>query len=120
MALVDSCKHCCAAPLHGSLEPTALTAMVWCGAGVPKSLFGFEGTKLVGQPLSSIIDVFSDWKAGCGEDMSLLELLVGQALAASGEALCNTSTAPSCTCVSWRVGLHRPVLDAGHTADEVG
>jgi len=96
-----------------------LRPLLWFGV-VQELLFGFEGMKLVGQPLSSIIDVFSDWKAGCGEDMSLLELLVGQALAASGEALRSTSTTPSCTCVSWRVGVHRPVLDAGHTADEVG
>jgi len=72
----------------------------------------------VGQPLSSIIDVFSDWKAGCGDELSLLGLLVGQVLAASGGPL--GSTATSSRSASWRVGVHRPVLQAGHTVDEVG
>lgn len=76
-------------------------------AGASRSLFGFEGQQLVGQPLSSAIDIFTDWKQGHGEELSLLELLVGQLMASDPSATRVTSV-----CASWRVGVHKPVAPA--------
>jgi hypothetical protein len=75
-------------------------------AGVPKALFGFDASQLVGRPLSSVIDVFTDWKAGCGEELSLLELLVQQLVTAS-----DAPGGKGRGCSSWRVGVHRPTTD---------
>lgn len=72
-------------------------------AGVPRTLFGFDGQELVNQPLSSAIDIFSDWKQGHGEELSLLELLVGHMMSADPAA-----TKAANFCASWRVGVHRP------------
>lgn len=74
-------------------------------AGAPQSLFGFDGQQLVGQPLSSIIDIFTDWKEGHGEELSLLELLVRQLEADPA------TTKASGACASWRVGVHRPTIE---------
>jgi hypothetical protein len=80
-------------------------------AGASRSLFGFEGQQLVGQPLSSAIDIFTDWKQGHREELSLLQLLVRQLMASDPAATKVTSV-----CASWRVGVHRPAA-SGH-ADE--
>jgi hypothetical protein len=79
---------------------------------VPKSLFGFDGSQLVGRPLSSAIDVFTDWKAGCGEELSLLELLVQQLVIASDAPAGKGGRG----CSSWRVGVHRPATDGQDAA----
>jgi hypothetical protein len=65
--------------------------------GASKSLFGFNPTELVGRPLSSFVNVFSQWKAKYGEDASLLLLLCKKA----GEQ-CDDS---------WRVGIRNPKKD---------
>lgn len=83
-------------------------------SGAPKTLFGFDGQQLVGQPLSSAIDIFFDWKQGHGEELSLLELLVGQLMTATSEPLAGKVKADSgCDC--WRVGVHRPMADDHHS-----
>lgn len=84
-------------------------------AGVSKTLFGFEGQQLVGQPLSSVIDIFTDWKEGHdGDEMSLLELLVGQLMAATLDPPAGrTKVASGCDC--WRVGVHRPIAADPHS-----
>ena len=86
--------------------------------GVPKALFGFDGQQLVGQPLSACIDAFTTWKEGTGEEFSLLELLVSQMLAATTDAGLTKASPdhPGGACASWRVGVHRPTLDAGPQA----
>jgi hypothetical protein len=56
---------------------------------------------LVGQPLRSFINVFSEWAAKFGEDTSLLTLLATRALEGTNE--------------SWRVGVRAP--GAGNAAD---
>jgi hypothetical protein len=76
-----------------------------CAAGVPHSLFGFDGQQLIGKPLSSTIDIFTDWKEGHGEELSLLELLVAQLAATAGDGAAGSSSE---ACSSWRAGVHRP------------
>lgn len=87
-------------------------------AGVPRNLFGFDGLQLVGKSLASIIDIFSEWKQGHGEELSLLELLVGQMLAASADGTAGDTRSRS-ACASWRVAVHRPVPEGTRQGDEV-
>jgi hypothetical protein len=87
--------------------------IVSVNAGASRSLFSFEGQQLVGQPLSSAIDIFTDWKQGHGEELSLLELLVGQLMASDPAA-----TKVTTVCASWRVGVHRPAA-SGHADQPV-
>lgn len=82
-----------------------LPVTLMCAAGVPHFLFGFEGQQLIGKPLSSTIDIFTDWKEGHGEELSLLELLVTQLAATTADSAAGYS---SDACPSWRVGVHRP------------
>lgn len=100
--------------VHGHCLPATITsARAVRVAGVPKSLFGFDGTQLVGRPLSSVIDIFKDCKkAGAGDELSLLELLVAQMLASTDPA---ASTSPGTACASWRVGVHQPSTDGNST-----
>jgi hypothetical protein len=77
-------------------------------AGVPQLLFGFDAHQLVGQPLSQCVDIFSDWKHGHGEELSLLELLVTQVMATSSQSKTGSG------CSAWRVGVHRPVAGDHH------
>jgi hypothetical protein len=95
------------ATLRASLRASLLALVVH--AGVPHSLFGFDAHQLVGQPLSQCVDIFSEWKQGHGEELSLLELLVTQVMATSSQ----TSKSGS-GCSAWRVGVHRPVADDHH------
>lgn len=74
-------------------------------ADLPKTLFGFDGMQLVGQPLSSVIDVFADWKDGHGEEFSLLEMLVAQMTASTD---LDAASSSGRACASWRVGVHKP------------
>jgi hypothetical protein len=90
---------------------------VVCVAGVPYSLFGFEGKQLVGKPLSSTIDVFTDWKEGHGEELSLLELLVAQLATSTADGAAGQSSA---ACGSWRVGVHRPEVQSQSSLVSLG
>lgn len=107
-----------AAPIVTGHPLLACQNASWYGhvvAGVPKALFGFDAAQLVGQTLSSVIDVFSEWKVGCGEEMSLLQMLASQMMAAvepDGAATISGSGG----CASWRAGVHRPTL--GGSADD--
>jgi hypothetical protein len=83
-------------------------------AGAPRTLFGFDGQQLVGQPLSSAIDIFTDWKQGHGEELSLLELLVRRLMTATSETAASKAKGSSgCDC--WRVGVHQPMADKHHS-----
>lgn len=99
--------------LARSLSPTYHHLRAVRVAGVPKSLFGFDGTQLVGRPLSSVIDIFKDFqKAGAGDELSLQELLVAQMLASTDPA---ANISPGTACASWRVGVQQPSTDGDST-----
>ena len=83
-------------------------ALVVVLAGVPQSLFGFDAHQLVGQPVSQCVDIFSEWKQGHGEELSLLEMLVTQVMATSSQSKTGSG------CSAWRVGVHRPVAEEHH------
>lgn len=73
---------------------------------------GFDGTQLVGRPLSSVIDIFKDCKAGAGDELSLLQLLVVQMLASTDPA---ANMSPGTACASWRVDVHQTNTDGDST-----
>jgi hypothetical protein len=99
--------------MHALWQSCSKSSCVLC-TGAPKTLFGFDGQQLVGQPLSSAINIFTDWKQGHGEELSLLELLVRQLMSATSQAPAGKAKGGSgCDC--WRVGVHRPIADDHHS-----
>lgn len=116
----DGIHYCCDGHLLAQQVPASnhmlVNVHVVLYAGVPTSLFGFEGAQLVGKPLSAAIDVFTDWQQGHGEELSLLELLVAQHVASAADG---TAAASTEACSSWRVGVHRPEA-TGHDSSSVG
>lgn len=79
--------------------------------GVPVSLFGFEGSELIGRPLAAIVDIFGIWRHKFTEDSSLLAMLAFQAMEgnSNGTSACKTAGSSHISGLSWRVGVHKPV-----------
>lgn len=100
-------------------DPQFTIPIAW-HAGVPKTLFGFNASDLVGRPLAAILDVFGLWRHKHGEDSSLLMLLASQALKRTSVGAADSGHAGT---ASWRVGVHQPVktdLIAQHAAQLAG